>query len=293
MVRVPEWSRRPRSRFYALLTVFVVALAGWAWFLQSGNLDRADKWSSIAAFGWAVAVAAIPGFVWLWRRDASPEAPTDAVAAAVARLVQAQYEQWTAEEAARQFMDPYPLPVRWRVSARAEAVMASWAAVRGRPGGGPVPLEGSLDQIAAVFTAPESPRRLVVLGAPGAGKSVLVLRLTVDLLTAAHKEIGQDQELTGPIPVMVPIGGWDPREPLAEWIADRLAEVNPSLRQTVAGPDGKPRSLARAIPATSSTSSPQVGSCRSSTAWTRSRIHSIRRRWPASRRCPASCRNSS
>jgi hypothetical protein len=38
------------------------------------------------------------------------------------------------------------------------------------------------DQVAEVFTHPDSPRRLVVPGDPGAGKSMLVLHLTAELL---------------------------------------------------------------------------------------------------------------
>ena len=75
---------------------------------------------------------------------------------------------------ARQIRDPWPLPVRWKVTARAEAVMANWAAVVGASAPSPIALDGAYEQVADVFTAPASPRRLVVLGDPGAGKSTPV-----------------------------------------------------------------------------------------------------------------------
>ena len=250
MVWVSQWWRRPRTWFYALLTVLIVVTAGWVWFLTSEGREKADQWSSIAGPGLAAVALVVPVLVWLWRQGEPVPAADDVVPAAVRGLVQAQYEQWTVEQAARQVGDPYPLPVRWQVSDRAKAVMASWAAVRGRPGGGPVPLQGSFDMIAAVFTAEQSPRRLVVLGEPGAGKSVLVLRLTVDLLTAAREKIRQGQDLLDPVPVMVSIGGWDPQQPFPEWIAERLAADNPSLRRMVTGPDGTQRALATELVAT-------------------------------------------
>jgi len=238
--------------FFMLFAVFVVAAAGWAWWLSSKPLGEKDQWSSVAGPGLAALALVGPAMVWLWRQDTSAPDAGGLVASAVAGLMQAQYEQWTVEQVARQVTDPYPLPVCWRVSDRAEAVMASWASVRGRPGAEPVPVEGSFEQIAAVFTGPQTPRRLVVLGEPGAGKSMLVLRLTVDLLTSAQKQLAQEPDKAEPVrvPVLVSISGWDPRQPLSEWLAGRLAADYPVLRRTVTGPDGQPRSLAAELVAT-------------------------------------------
>jgi predicted NACHT family NTPase len=58
-----------------------------------------------------------------------------------------------------------------------------------------------------VFTQRDSPRRLVVLGEPGAGKSMLLLRLTLDMLARRHVD--------DPVPVLLPIARWDPQPPSA------------------------------------------------------------------------------
>lgn len=218
--------------------------AGWVWFLTVEGREKADQWSSSAAFGLAALTGAVALLVWLWRHGVPAPDANDLVVAALEGLVRAQSEQWTAEQAARRVADPYPLPVHWRVSARAERMMASWASVRGRPGDKPVSMDGNFEQIAAVFTHPQSPRRLVVLGEPGAGKSMLVLRLALDLLTLTQKQIAQDQEPDWMAPVLLPIGGWNPQQPLPEWIAERLAADYPALRRPVTGLGGRQRSLA-------------------------------------------------
>ncbi|WP_435270176.1 hypothetical protein [Streptomyces sp. 1222.5] len=59
-------------------------------------------------------------------------------------------------------------------------------------------------------------RRLVVLGGPGSGKSVLALRFVLG--RPAARQAG------GPVPVIFPMAGWDPlRTGLRDWLAARLA----------------------------------------------------------------------
>jgi hypothetical protein len=59
--------------------------------------------------------------VWLWRQGASVPDAGELVAPTVAGLVKVQFEQWTAEQAARQVLDPYPLPVPVPVPAQPAA----------------------------------------------------------------------------------------------------------------------------------------------------------------------------
>ncbi len=94
-----------------------------------------------------------------------------------------------------------------------------------------MPIDGDYAQIADVFTGNDSARRLVILGAPGAGKSMLALRLTIDLL---HRRTAAD-----PVPVLLPLSAWDPEQPLADWIAGRLAVDHPALRRRIRGPRGR------------------------------------------------------
>ena len=243
------WWKRPRLWFFVLLTAALSLSAALVWFLTREGRERADQWSSSIFGAVSAAAVVVSVLVWLWRRGGAVAAePTaDLVDAAVVALVRAQMEQWTAEETARRVQDPWPLPVRWQVSARARAVMASWASVRGKPGAGPIRLDGRYDHVTAVFTASGSPRRLVVLGEPGAGKSMLVLRLTLELLELLQAELRAGGTPTGPVPVLLSIAAWDPAQPLDDWIADRLAADNRSLARRVGAPNGTRRSLAQEL----------------------------------------------
>ncbi|MEV0280143.1 NACHT domain-containing protein [Streptomyces sp. NPDC050610] len=69
----------------------------------------------------------------------------------------------------------------------------------------------------AAYYRQTRPRRLVVTGAPGAGKTVLALELMLALL----EERGEDD----PVPVRVPLAEWDTRAPLRELLVGRLVDV--------------------------------------------------------------------
>ncbi|WP_210783140.1 NACHT domain-containing NTPase [Micromonospora sp. H61] len=200
--------------------------------------ENADQYSSIFGLVIAGIVAMVSLLVWLWRKgSAAAGLPGELTDAALRSLARAQTEQWKAEETARGIRDPWLLPVRWHVSPRARAVMASWASVMERPGARPLSLDGAHDQLAEVLTKPGSLRRLVVVGEPGAGKSILMLQLALQLL---KRRVGPD-----PVPVLLPIAGWNPDQPLDDWIAERVAADTPSLARAVQAPDGTWRTLAR------------------------------------------------
>jgi len=101
--------------------------------------------------------------------------------------------QWNAEAAIRRLNDPYPLPVSW---AAADASLteawdslvklassgAGWPAPSaGIWAAGPDGLEGEGGELAEVLARVPT-GRLVVLGEPGAGKTMLMVRLVLDLL---------------------------------------------------------------------------------------------------------------
>jgi hypothetical protein len=81
-----------------------------------------------------------------------------------------------------------------------------------------------------------------------------VLHLTVELL---RLRVGTDA-----VPVLLSAAGWDPTQPLENWIADRLTADNRPLGQPVQAPDGTRRTW----PANSS---PPERSCPSLTASTK------------------------
>lgn len=146
------------------------------------------------------------------------------LAAAIAR-------QWTAEAEMRSLHRPKPVPLRWSSTEREVAAAAS-AVLGDRPGDGPerLVLSGDLTDVVAKFRQVPS-RQLVVLGEPGAGKSVLAILLTLGLLA--------DPPPGEPVPVLLTLASWNPHhEHLDAWLARRLVEEYPGLANTaVYGPD--------------------------------------------------------
>jgi hypothetical protein len=169
--------------------------------------------------------------------ELTPAAMADQIAAAVRR-------RWEAEVELRRVNDPYTIPVRWE--AADGSLVADWATLeraacsvgwpepdRARWAPGPAVLAGGGDggdRIGGVLGRVPT-GRLVVLGEPGAGKTILVVRLVLDLL--ARRVAG------GPVPVLVPLASWDPaRDRLWDWLERRLCLDYPALRARVAGGRG-------------------------------------------------------
>lgn len=148
------------------------------------------------------------------------------------RLAIAVRAQWTAEAELRRLNDPYVLPVQWTVSGTALPPAE-------RRGAGTVDLAGSGDEIGAAFLRFPA-TRMMIIGGPGAGKTVLLMQLLFDLLR---------QRVAGsPVPVLLTLSSWDPaREPLAEWLAAQLAVTYPALAAPAPALTNHRRSLARAL----------------------------------------------
>ncbi|MGW5351453.1 NACHT domain-containing protein [Streptomyces sp. NPDC004031] len=60
------------------------------------------------------------------------------------------------------------------------------------------------------------PARLLITGAPGAGKSLLALQLLIDVLDDPARTD------TDPVPVPVSVAGWDTLQPLTQWLAEQI-----------------------------------------------------------------------
>ncbi|WP_052425190.1 NACHT domain-containing protein [Streptomyces fulvoviolaceus] len=160
--------------------------------------------------------------------------------------------QWAAELAARRVTVPYALAVSW-CPAEGAALSEPWELIqrtaRGWPGGPPgnpedwaqepAGLAGRDGEITDVFLRLIPTRRLTVLGEPGSGKTVLLIRLLLGLVEARAEG--------GPVPVLLPLASWDPATlPFGEWLAQQLARDYPMLGRAEAVPDGRDAS-ARAL----------------------------------------------
>lgn len=147
----------------------------------------------------------------------------DALALAVAQCLQSTVMN-------RRLNDPAPLDIAW--SAAEPAFMDSWEEVRTPetstkwiPPAGvwltePGELSGNGKLMNLIDRLPG--RRLVVVGEPGSGKTMLLVQFVLDLL--ARRATG------GPVPVLVSAATWDPAaEDLHSWLTGQLAARFPRL----------------------------------------------------------------
>lgn len=197
--------------------------------------------ASIGSF----AVAAMTMLVAVLGRRGTRE--TRSLAERQAALRAAVRQQWRVEEALRRVQDPAPIPVRWAPVDEELGVQDHWVNVRlaeavtGDPGhparGGqePVAVAGRVHEVAEVFRRIPS-RRLVVLGAAGGGKSVLLIRLVSDLI--------DDGRPDDPVPVLLSLTTWDVRrQGFIDWLTARLIAEYPAL----AAPENDVDSTAAAL----------------------------------------------
>ncbi|MEV6594567.1 NACHT domain-containing protein [Streptomyces acidicola] len=252
-------SRRGHHRAWALVAgaVAVVGLI-FAKSARWGGGASAEHLLGVAgtAVGLVVGVASL-WMSWLGYRTARREhADSLGLSAMAEELALAARTQWQAEARVRRLNEPYALPVPWR-PARADVVEPWDIVVRTSTGapadgaalppawaGGPEGLAGSDGEIVEVFTARVPGRRLLILGEPGAGKTMMLVRLLLGLL--------QSREPGSPVPVIFPLASWDPdRRELDAWLAERLATDYPGLAAPAPTPatggPGQVTSRARAL----------------------------------------------
>ncbi|MEU1606674.1 NACHT domain-containing protein [Micromonospora matsumotoense] len=117
-------------------------------------------------------------------------------------------KQWDEEAGRRQLQETRQMPVRWEVTERPRTRV-------------PLPSTGELPRLIDEFVG--QPRKMVVIGEPGSGKTGLCVILALDLL----------KEATGRVPLLLQIASWDPAENLDDWLVRRLVEDYPFLGSEV------------------------------------------------------------
>jgi hypothetical protein len=135
-----------------------------------------------------------------------------------------------------------PMPLRVWFRSADEGIGASRFAVTGEPGPDweQAPIHDHVGRVSKLLRSMPL-RQLVVLGEPGAGKSVLAVMLAHQLLS--HRQPGE------PMPLVLPVSSWNPTaESVADFVARRVREdfgVPPQVAdQLVTDPrmeeDGRP-----------------------------------------------------
>ncbi|MFE2142880.1 hypothetical protein ACFXA3_14255 [Streptomyces sp. NPDC059456] len=212
--------RGPGFTRYVLWSLSAVTAASAVWMLWAGTGPSSD-FATIGAWFLALVALILPFAERLLHPQPVPPPEPAAEADDLARTVEGQ---WREEARARSLRDPRVVPLTW--SATSRAVAASPDAVFGGNGAGRITrvttegrLDGGLDAAITALGA-EFGRipsgRLVVLGEPGAGKTVLAMLLTLGLL--GRREPGD------PVPVLMSVGAWDPVvQSLDGWVVETLA----------------------------------------------------------------------
>ena len=191
------------------------------------------------------AILGVPGLFFTYaayrddRRAEQAAADQDAVEEVLSRLADrlaaVVRAQWLTEAVARGLLNnPYPLSVSWepadpllvdRWSTLTTLVNSGgWPKADSAWASGPSELAGRGSELADVLARVPT-GRLVVLGEPGSGKTVLVLRLVLDLL--------ERRRSGDPVPVLVSASSWNPTvSGVYDWLASQLALSYPPLAVT-------------------------------------------------------------
>lgn len=248
-------SKKYRSfRFPLILATVFVAVAGVVAIALVRHTHDPDYWISGAAL-LAPMVLAVAGKV---RRPAG-SLTSDQIGAEAEKLRESVLQQWAGEVEDRISVYPLEVPFSavteipvtvWAPGAEPQGlevpvqVMDSWAAILDGPGRQHPRMDGTFGSIAGIFRADGLPRRLVVLGEPGSGKSVIAQWLTVELLRSWPAP-GPGGNVPGDaVPVVLPLATWDPAVPLGDWAAAQIARTYPWLATPVPIRGGGGRTLA-------------------------------------------------
>lgn len=214
------WSVVRRCAVVAVL----VALGG---FLLSTGLTattgRKAPWLVVAGLALLMTAHSVGWVTWQCRqlsRGRHENALRATVNGVLAGLAREQARQWRDEAITRRVQGSRLLPVLCRTAER--DLFDHWSNIRtGERSDQPLPLDGDVAEIYRLYGLVPS-GRLVILGEPGAGKSVAALRLGLELL--------ERREPDGRVPVILPLASWNPGETgLWRWAAQRLATEHPEL----------------------------------------------------------------
>lgn len=199
------WQPSPVTALVLTIAVALVGNLATSTVRVSGDWWPPTVWAAVTV----LVVAAVLVERARHRGATTPEDAPAALAAAVNR-------QWRNEIAARGVWQPVPLRVRWSSTGRPVAAARDVVLDEDATDWRELPLDGHVTEIVTAFTGLPH-RQLVVLGGPGAGKSVLATLLTLGML--------EERQAGAPVPVLLSLASWDPtREDVETLLTRRLTE---------------------------------------------------------------------
>jgi hypothetical protein len=152
----------------------------------------------------------LPSWPWRWLVEPQPSRQEQVTAAGEA-LARSVHVQWMAEREHRRLEDAHSMAIRWSVDDR-------YSRTSVRAG---TPVAGDLASVIDDFVA--RPRRLIVIGDPGSGKTGLCVLLTLELLKSSLPQRR--------VPVLFQVSSWSPHEHFSAWLVRRLTEDYPWLAE--------------------------------------------------------------
>jgi hypothetical protein len=200
----------------ALLTI--VAL------LYRQGAEKAAEWAGVLGSVTALAAFTEPLVERAMTRSSAAKTGGSEVAdldRAAEQLAGVVGGQWRDEARMRRLQDPWPLPLQWKaadedLADHTDVVFKHWPQGSTPTAAGPETLSGQLAEAVDLYERLPG-KRLVVLGPPGSGKSVMAMTLTLALLDRWQPGLQ--------VPVLFPVASWDPsRARLDDWLAEYLSE---------------------------------------------------------------------
>jgi hypothetical protein len=204
--------QRRRSRRIRLMWIFVVGLvlASTGWVLNAvassnDDLQRAANQSQVIGLLLAVGTAISGLTLWVQRRLSTDQGVSD-WAAELARRVAAEEDRNRRNLLGTVHAADIPMS---EVAIQQMDELRQWFVAQDSGE------RMRLDSLESYYRGLGPNGRLVILGAPGSGKTVSAVQLVVHLLR-------HDPEPQW-VPVRFSLAGWDPAQNVDEWMADRLA----------------------------------------------------------------------
>jgi hypothetical protein len=226
--KIPSW--------LLFATVFLLlAAASWALYLVWRSPHRVNL-ATYGAFAVPVLALMVGWIAWagrVWRRSgerATADGDLNRLADLLAVAVKIEWERAAHERG----LMPEPIPIEWgRPSLPlAGPVAAATGSRRFTPLPGFAPLRegqltaGRIDDLHTIYGGLRS-GRLVIAGAPGAGKTSVAVLLVLAALR--HRDqVGAADRVKVPVPMLLTAQDWDPRrQPLRDWLIARLQQGYP------------------------------------------------------------------